>query len=175
VQSGSDRILDAMRRGYDRADYLDLVARVRTAVPGVALTTDLIVGFPGETEEDFEATLALAEEVRFDGAFTFVYSPRRDTEAARLPGRIDHAVAEERMRRLVGVIQESARQRNQSLLGQTVEVMVERTSRQHPGEVMGRTRTHKPVNFPSSASPGDLVLVELLEATSTSFRGRQVS
>lgn len=175
VQSGSDRILSAMRRGYDRAGYLDLVARLRAAVPGVALTTDLIVGFPGETEEDFAATLTLAEDVGFDGAFTFIYSPRRDTEAARLPGRVDHAVAEERMHRLVGVVQESARERNRSLLGQTVEVMVERTSRQHPGEVMGRTRTHKPVNFPSSAHPGDFVLVELLEATSTSFRGRQTS
>jgi len=173
VQSGSDRILSAMRRGYDRAGYLDLVARLRAAVPGVALTTDLIVGFPGETEEDFAATLALAEEVGFDGAFTFIYSPRRDTEAARLPDRVEHAVAEERMHRLVGVIQERARERNQALLGQTVEVMVERTSRQHPGEVMGRTRTHKPVNFPSSGRPGDFVLVELLEATSTSFRGRQ--
>jgi tRNA-2-methylthio-N6-dimethylallyladenosine synthase len=174
VQSGSDRILAAMRRGYDRATYLSLVERLRAAVPDLALTTDLIVGFPGETEEDFAQTLALVEEVRFDGAFTFVYSPRRDTEAADLPGRIDCAVAEERMHRLVTAVQRIARERNNALLGRTVEVMVERPSRQHPGEVMGRTRGHKPVNLVSGAQPGDLVQVELVEATSTSFRGRQV-
>lgn len=175
VQSGSDRILAAMRRGYDRATYLSLVGRLRAALPDLALTTDLIVGFPGETEEDFAQTLALVEEVRFDGAFTFVYSPRRDTDAARLSGRIEPAVAEERMHRLVTAIQRIARERNDALLGRTVEVMVERPSRQHPGEVMGRTRGHKPVNFVSSARPGDLVDVELVEATSTSFRGRRLS
>ena len=175
VQSGSDRILAAMRRGYDRAGYAALVRRLREAVPDLALTTDLIVGFPGETEEDFAHTLSLVEECRFDGAFTFVYSPRRQTEAARLPGRLDETVAEERMHRLVDLVQDIARERNRSLLGQTVEVMVERPSRQKPGEVMGRTRGHKPVNFRSEARPGDLVEVELLEATSTSFRGRQAS
>ena len=172
AQSGSDRVLSAMRRGYDRAGYLALVRRLRDVVPGLALTTDLIVGFPGETEDDFAATLSLVEECRFDGAFTFVYSPRRDTEAARLPGRVDDAVAQERMHRLVAVVQRIAHEQNQALVGQTVEVMVERPSRQHPGEVMGRTRGHKPVNFSSAARPGDLVTVELLEATSTSFRGR---
>jgi tRNA-2-methylthio-N6-dimethylallyladenosine synthase len=173
VQSGSDRVLGAMRRGYDRARYLELVRRLKDAVPGLALTTDLIVGFPGESEEDFAATLSLVEECRFDGAFTFVYSPRRDTEAARLPGRVDDVVAEERIHRLVAAVQRGAHERNQALLGQTVEVMVERPSRQRPGEVMGRTRGHKPVNFPSAARPGELLRVELLEATSTSFRGRQ--
>jgi tRNA-2-methylthio-N6-dimethylallyladenosine synthase len=175
VQSGSDRVLAAMRRGYDRSRYLSLVERLRSAVPGLALTTDLIVAFPGETEEDFAATLSLVEECRFDGAFTFVYSPRRNTAAAGLPGRVDDAVAEERMQRLVVSVQRIAAGRNRALLAQTVEVMVERASRQRPGEVMGRTRGHKPVNFPSVAEPGDLVTVELLEATSTSFRGRQTS
>jgi len=173
VQSGSDRVLSAMRRGYDRPGYLALVRRLRDAVPGLALTTDLIVGFPGETEDDFALTLSLVEECRFDGAFTFVYSPRRDTVAARLPGRVDDAVAQERMHRLVATVQRIAHERNLALVGHTVEVMVERPSRQHPGEVMGRTRGHKPVNFSSAARPGDLVMVELLEATSTSFRGRQ--
>jgi tRNA-2-methylthio-N6-dimethylallyladenosine synthase len=173
VQSGSDRILAAMHRGYSRGHYLDLVHRLRAAVPGVALTTDLIVGFPGETERDFQDTLSLVDECGFDGAFTFIYSPRRQTEAAQFTGRIDPDVAESRMTRLVESIQRWGRFRNEALLRRTVEVMVERPSKQHSGEVMGRTRGNKPVNFASPARPGDLVMVELLEATSTSFRGRQ--
>jgi tRNA-2-methylthio-N6-dimethylallyladenosine synthase len=174
VQSGSDATLEAMRRGYDRQAYFDLVRRLRAAVPTLALTTDLIVGFPGETEADFEDTLSLVEACDFDGAFTFVYSPRAHTAAARLPGRLDPEVARARMERLVDLVQTLGRKRNESLLGTVVEVMVERVSRHAAGEVMGRTRGHKPVNFPSTAEPGALVRVELLEATSTSFRGRQV-
>jgi tRNA-2-methylthio-N6-dimethylallyladenosine synthase len=174
AQSGSDRVLTAMRRGYDRQGYLDLVRRLRTAVPELALTTDLIVGFPGETEADFEETLSLVEECGFDAAFTFIYSPRKQTEAARLPGRVPADVAERRLKRLVDLVQSLGRQRNQAVVGRSVEVMVERASRQSEGEVMGRTRGHKPVNFRSEAAPGDLVMVELLEATSTSFRGREV-
>jgi tRNA-2-methylthio-N6-dimethylallyladenosine synthase len=174
AQSGSNRVLTAMRRGYDRQGYLDLVRRLRTAVPELALTTDLIVGFPGETEADFEETLSLVEECGFDAAFTFIYSPREQTEAARLPGRVAADVAERRLKRLVDLVQSLGRQRNQAVVGRSVEVMVERASRQSEGEVMGRTRGHKPVNFRSEAAPGDLVMVELLEATSTSFRGREV-
>ncbi len=174
VQSGSDRILDAMHRGYDRGRYLELVGRLKAQIPGLALTTDLIVGFPGETEADFEETLALVEECGFDAAFTFIYSPRLQTEAARMPGRIEPVVAEGRMRRLVEMVQHWGRHRNSALVGQIVEVMVERPSKQHPGEVMGRTRGNKPVNFSSPAQPGDLVMVQLLDATSTSFRGREV-
>ncbi len=173
LQSGSDRVLAAMRRGYDRAGYVYLVGRLRNAVPELALTTDLIVGFPGETEAEFEETLTLAEECSFDGAFTFIYSPRGQTAAASLPGRVAPEIAERRMARLVELVQELGRERNRALVGRTVEVMVERASRQGTGEVMGRTRGHKPVNFVSRAAPGDLVMVELLEATSTSFRGRQ--
>ena len=171
VQSGSDRILGAMNRRYDRAAYVDLVGRLHRWVPDLALTTDLIVGFPGETEEDFQETLSLVEECRFDGAFTFIYSPRRGTAAAAMPGRPEADVAEDRMTRLVEVVQRLGRERNEAMIGRTVEVMVERASKHAAGEVMGRTRGHKPVNFPSAAAPGDLVLVELLEATSTSFRG----
>jgi tRNA-2-methylthio-N6-dimethylallyladenosine synthase len=175
VQSGSDAVLEAMRRGYDRAGYLALVRRLRTAVPDLALTTDLIVGFPGETEEDFLETLDLVEECGFDAAFTFIYSPRPGTAAAALPGRVDLEVARDRMTRLVDLVQRLGRERNQSQLGGRIEVMVERSSRHTPGEVMGRTRGHKPVNFPSAAGPGEFVTVELLEATSTSFRGREVA
>lgn len=173
AQSGSDRILAAMHRGYGRNRYLELVRRLRARVPGLALTTDLIVGFPGETEADFEETLSLVEECGFDSAFTFIYSPRRQTEAAGLSDRIDPIVAEQRMRRLVDSVQRWGRLRNEALVGQSVEVMVERPSKQHPGEMMGRTRGNKPVNFSSGAGVGDLVMVELLEATSTSFRGRE--
>jgi len=175
AQSGSDAVLAAMRRGYSRKTYVDLVRRVREAIPEVAITTDLIVGFPGETEDDFAATLSLVEECGFDGAFTFIYSPRPHTAAAKLPGRVPPEVARARMERLVEVVQQVARQKNQALVGSMVEVMVERRSRQSKDEVMGRTRTYKPVNFVSKAKPGDLVLVELVEATSTSFRGREVS
>jgi tRNA-2-methylthio-N6-dimethylallyladenosine synthase len=173
VQSGSDRILSAMNRRYDRAAYLDLVGRLRSAVPELTLTTDIIVGFPGETEKEFQETLSLVEECRFDSAFTFIYSPRRGTAAAALPGRLPEGMGEERMARLVDLVQRLGRERNQALVGKTVEVLVERVSRHAAGEVMGRTRGHKPVNFPSAAVPGDLVRVELLEATSTSFRGRE--
>ncbi len=171
VQSGSDAVLKAMRRGYDRWEYLDLVRRLRESVPNLVLTTDLIVGFPGETEADFEDTLALVESCRFDGAFTFVYSPRRQTAAAQLPGRLAPEVARERMERTVALVQKLGRERNQSMVGRVVEVLLERVSRHAAGEMMGRTRGNKPVNFPSTASPGSLVMVELTEATSTSFRG----
>ena len=184
VQSGSDAVLAAMRRGYTRRGYLDLVRRLRSAVPSLGLTTDLIVGFPGETESDFEQTMQLVEECDYDGAFTFIYSPRRQTVAATLPGRIAPEVAQERMARLVELVQRLGKRRNQSLVGQTAEVLVERASKQSgelsvadadgTREVMGRTRAHKPVNFTSSARPGDLVTVKLVEGTSTSFRGRQI-
>ena len=174
VQSGSDRILSAMQRGYDRGTYLGLMRRLRGAVPSLSLTTDLIVGFPGESEEDFEDTLSLVEECAFAAAYTFAYSPRPGTAAAALPGRLPTEVAEERMRRLVAVVQAQALRANRALEGQVVEVLVERPSRQDSKVMMGRTRTHKTVNFTGDARPGDLVDVELLTASSTSLRGRLV-
>jgi tRNA-2-methylthio-N6-dimethylallyladenosine synthase len=184
VQSGSDAMLTAMRRGYARDGYLALVARLREAVPSLSLTTDIIVGFPGETEQDFADTLSLVERCGFDGAFTFIYSPRRQTAAARLPGRVASEVAQDRLARLVELVQRQGRRNNEAQVGRIVEVLVERASKQAgvdgvsaadgPPEVMGRTRGHKPVNFASTALPGDLVTVELVAATSTSFRGRQV-
>ena len=163
-----------MRRQYDRRAYVDLVRRWREAVPGLAITTDLIVGFPGETARDFEQTISLVEECDFDGAFTFIYSPRRDTAAAEMAGRVDPREATARLERLVEVVQRVGRAKNQALAGTEAEVLVERVSRQGGGEVMGRTRGHKPVNFASNAVPGELVRVELVSATSTSFRGRQL-
>ena len=115
-----------MRRTYDRERYLDRVALIREHVPDCALTTDIIVGFPGETEEDFEQTLEVVEEVGYDGAFTFIFSPRRGTEAATLAdGLVPHAVKVERMERLVEVVQRRARERAQRFVGRTLEVLVE--------------------------------------------------
>ena len=180
VQSGSDRILKAMKRGYDRKAYVELVKQLRVQVPDITLTTDLIVGFPGESEADFADTLSLLEECAFDGAYTFIYSPRRQTEAANLPHQVPPEVAKERMRILVELVQSLARSRNEALLGQVVEAMVERVSCNGDGqniwEIMGRTRGNKPVHFSSAtARLGDFVLVELQVATSTSFKGREVS
>ncbi len=173
VQSGSDRILSAMRRGYGRKAYLDLVRRLRHEVPTLSLTTDLIVAFPGESEEDFEDTLTLVEECAFDAAYTFIYSPRPGTTAAALPGRLPAGLAEDRLKRLVAVVQGQALEANQALIGRRMSVLVERPSRQDPKVMMGRTRGHKPVNFAGHARSGELVDVEVLEATSTSLRGRQ--
>jgi tRNA-2-methylthio-N6-dimethylallyladenosine synthase len=172
VQSGSDRVLRMMRRGYARADYLALVERLRRAVPGLALTTDIIVGFPGESEADFEATLTLVREVGYDAAFTFIYSPRSQTGAAQLAGQVPREVAEERMERLVALVQEQAREANRRLLGEEVEVLVEGSSRNDPQEQRGRTRTFKTVNIRGEARPGELVTILVEECSSTSLRGR---
>ncbi len=125
VQSGSTRILKAMRRTYDRERYLRLVDELRAGIPDLALTTDIIVGFPGETERDFEETLQLVEEVRYDSAFTFVYSARQGTEAATMPGQVSVEAKRERIERLVEIVQRIARERNQDRVGMTEEVLVE--------------------------------------------------
>jgi tRNA-2-methylthio-N6-dimethylallyladenosine synthase len=173
LQSGSSRILKAMRRTYDRERYLDRVRLIRDHVPDVALTTDIIVGFPGETEEDFAATLAVVEEVGYDGAFTFIFSPRRGTEAADLPDDVRHEEKVERMERLVEVVQRRARERAQRFVGRTLEVLVEGPSRTDPSRLRGRTRHNKVVNFAGLAAPGDLVDVDIHEATSQTLAGEE--
>jgi tRNA-2-methylthio-N6-dimethylallyladenosine synthase len=175
LQSGSSRILKAMRRTYDRDRYLDRVRLIREYVPDVALTTDIIVGFPGETEEDFRATLEVAEAVGYDGAFTFIFSPRRGTEAAELPDDVAHEEKVERMERLVEVVQRRARERAQRFVGRTMEVLVEGPSRTDPSRLRGRTRHNKVVNFSGLAAPGDLVDVEIHEATSQTLAGEERS
>ncbi len=174
LQSGSSRILKAMRRTYGRERYLDRVRLIREHVPDVALTTDVIVGFPGETEADFRETLEVVEDVGYDGAFTFIYSPRRGTEAAQLDGRIEHAVAVERMERLVEVVQRRAHERAQRFVGRTLEVLVEGPSRTDPARLRGRTRHNKVVNFAGDARPGDLVEVRIDSATSQTLAGGQM-
>jgi tRNA-2-methylthio-N6-dimethylallyladenosine synthase len=171
LQSGSSRVLKAMRRTYNRERYLDRVAQIREQVPDCALTTDIIVGFPGEAEEDFRHTLEVVEEVGYDGAFTFVFSPRRGTEAATLPDQVPHPVKRERMGRLVELVQHRARERAQRFVGRTMEVLVEGPSRTDPSRLRGRTRHNKTVNFEGTASPGELVDAEITGATSTTLSG----
>jgi len=173
LQSGSDRILKAMRRTYNRERYLDRVALIREHVPDCALTTDIIVGFPGESEADFEQTLEIVEEVGYDGAFTFVFSPRRGTEAATLEGRITQPVKTERMERLVEAVQRRARERAQRFVGRTMGVLVEGTSRTDPTRIRGRSRHNKAVNFEGTAGPGEFVKVEIQSATSQTLLGHE--
>ncbi len=146
VQSGSSRVLKRMLRRYDRAGYLAVVAALRGAVPGIALTTDIIVGFPGETEADFQETVALVEEVGFDDAYTFKYSPRDGTPATRLKDRVADDVAGERLERLIAVVRREARRNNVGLVGTTHEVLVEGAAKR--GDLLqGRTRTNKVALF----------------------------
>jgi tRNA-2-methylthio-N6-dimethylallyladenosine synthase len=175
LQSGSSAILKAMRRTYDRERYLDRVALIREHVPDVALTTDIIVGFPGETETDFAQTLEVVEQVGYDGAFTFVFSPRRGTEAAELTeGLVPHPVKVERMERLVEAVQRHARRRAERFLGRTLEVLVEGPSRTDPERLRGRTRHNKVVNFTGLAAPGELTQVRIDSATSQTLAGEEL-
>ncbi len=174
LQSGSSPILKAMRRTYDRARYMDRVALIRELVPDCAITTDIIVGFPGETEADFAQTLEVCEEVGYDGAFTFVFSPRRGTEAATFTeGLVSHEVKVERMERLVEVVQRCAHERAQRFVGRTLDVLVEGPSRTDPSKLRGRSRHNKTVNFTGLAAPGEIVPVEVHAATSTTLAGEE--
>jgi tRNA-2-methylthio-N6-dimethylallyladenosine synthase len=174
LQSGSTRILKAMRRTYSRERYLKLVAEMRDAIPDLALTTDIIVGFPGETEADFAETLEVVEEVGYDGAFTFVYSPRAGTDAAAMPDQIPEDVKRDRIERLVEAVQRLAAERNARRVGLLEEVLVEGPSRTDPAFLRGRTRRNTTVNFAGEARPGDLVDVRIERATSTTLGGSQV-
>ncbi len=174
VQSGSDRVLEAMRRGYTSADYLALVERLRAAVPDLSLTTDVIVGFPGEIENDFAATLELVEAVGYDSAFTFIYSPRNGTRAAAFADAVPADVANDRMTRLVAAVQRSALERNQAYVGREQVVLVEGASRNRESEFTGRTRTFKTVNFSvtSGVAIGSFARVLIEGASSATLRGR---
>src|SRR6188472_683879 len=171
LQSGSSTVLKRMRRTYDRRRYMDRVALIREHVPDCAITTDIIVGFPGETEADFEQTLAVVEEVGYDGAFTFVFSPRRETEAATMEGQLPHPLKVERLERLVEVVQRRAAERAQRFVGRTMEVLVEGTSRTDETRLRGRTRHGKAVNFEGIAQAGEMVEVEIESATSQTLSG----
>ena len=175
LQSGSTRILKAMRRTYSRERYLRLADEMREAIPDLALTTDLIVGFPGETDGDFEQTVTAVEEVDYDSAFTFVFSPRQGTEAATMPGQVPEEIKHERIEHLVEVVQRVAERRNRERIGRVEEVLVEGPSRTDDQVLRGRTRRNTTVNFTGAAQPGELVPVEIDGATSTTLRGRRLA
>jgi tRNA-2-methylthio-N6-dimethylallyladenosine synthase len=175
LQSGSSRVLKTMRRTYSRERYVRLVADLRAAIPDLALTTDIIVGFPGETDDDFEETIEVVEEVGFDGAFTFVYSPRAGTEAAAMPEQVSDEVKRERIERLVGVVQAVAAHRNAGRVGMVEEVLVEGPSRTDSTLLRGRTRRNTTVNFSGDAAAGELVTVAIANATSTTLAGAQLA
>ena len=175
LQSGSTRILKAMRRTYSRERYLRLVDELRAGIPDLALGTDIIVGFPGETEDDFRETLEVVEQVGFDSAFTFVYSPRAGTEAAAMPDQVPDEVKRDRIERLVEVVQRGAAARNEARIGRTEEVLVEGSSRTDGRLLRGRTRRNTTVNFTGHAAPGELVDVRIERATSTTLGGSQIA
>jgi tRNA-2-methylthio-N6-dimethylallyladenosine synthase len=165
LQSGSDRLLRSMKRAYTRRKYLEKVAMVRAAIPDVAITTDIIVGFPGETEEDFRQTLEVVEESQYDGAFTFQYSPRPMTEAASFPDQLPKEVVQERYDRLVELQDRISLERNRAQVGRVEEVLVEGPSKKDPDRLTGRTRTNKLVHFPSDgAEEGSFRTVAITDA-----------
>ncbi|MGH2733868.1 MAG: tRNA (N6-isopentenyl adenosine(37)-C2)-methylthiotransferase MiaB [Actinomycetota bacterium] len=174
VQSGSNRVLRAMKRSYTRERYLEKVAMARQLVSGLALTTDIIVGFPGETEEDFARTLSLVEEVGFDAAYLFQYSPRPGTEAAVRADQVPREVVQERFDRLVVVQERISLQRNRSQVGEVVEVLVEGPSKKDPTRVTGRTRTNKLVHFVDDVAPGQFRRVRVDAAAPHHLEGEVV-
>ena len=174
LQSGSSRILKAMRRTYNRDRYLDRVTMIRESLPDCALTTDIIVGFPGESEDDFQETLEMVERVGYDSAFTFIYSPRRGTAAAEMTDQVSHQVKRERMSRLVELVQLAAAERAKRFIGREIEVLVEGPSRKDPSILRGRSRHNKTVNFGGTAKAGQMAMVEIESATSQTLSGTEV-
>lgn len=175
-QAGSDEILRKMNRGYTREKYLELIKMIRSYVPDAAITTDIIVGFPGETEQDFEDTLALVQEVGFDAAFTFIYSKRSGTPAAKMEGQVLLDVKKDRLNRLMEVQNLSSLHRNEEMLGKVVEVLAEGPSR-NPAVWTGRTRTNKIVLWPVEGKvyqPGDKVMVKVDTAQTWLVKGKAV-
>jgi len=172
AQSGSDRMLKAMHRGYTRERFLGIIAKLRQAKPDIGITTDLIVGFPGETEEDFEQTLSLVREAGFDNAFIFRYSPRKDTPAATMPDQVPDAVKEERNQRLLELMNEQGAHHYGRLVGQRRQILVEGASKKNPARMTGRTRCNKIVVFDGSERHrGQLLDVNITRAGSFTLYG----
>jgi tRNA-2-methylthio-N6-dimethylallyladenosine synthase len=175
LQSGSNKILKAMHRAYTAEKYVDLVRRIRQTREGIAITTDIIVGFPGETESDYKQTRDLVEEIQFDNAFVFRYSPRRDTPAAEMPDQIDERIKEKRNQDLLRVVNESTRRSGERLVGRTVEVLCEGPSKTNPARLMGRTRTNKIVVFEGNEKLiGEIVDVQVQRANGFSLYGAPI-
>ena len=173
VQYGSNRILKAMNRVYTVEQYRDLVARIRAAVPEPSLTTDLIVGFPGETEEDFQQLMTFIEEIRYDQAYTFIYSKRSGTPAAEMDNQVEDAVKHQRLNRLMELQNSISLEINQKLVGRTLEVMVEGPSHTDERVWNGRTDTNKLVlwQYTGKEKPGDLVKVKIQQAQTWILKG----
>jgi tRNA-2-methylthio-N6-dimethylallyladenosine synthase len=172
LQSGSNRILKAMHRAYTAEKYVDLVRRIRRGREGIAITTDIIVGFPGETADDYKETRDLIEEIQFDNAFVFRYSPRRDTPAAEMADQIDEPTKEARNQDLLRIVNESTRRAGERLVGHCVEVLCEGPSKTNPARLMGRTRTNKIVVFEGNENLiGELVHVQVQQANGFSLYG----
>ena len=173
LQSGSDAVLERMNRGYTRARYLELVDTIRDAVPDMAFSTDLIVGFPGETEADFARTLDVVEQVRYDNVFVFRYSRRPGTPATDMADQVPDEVKASRNTRLLEVVNRVTAERHRRLAGRTLEVLVDGTSRKSAGELSGRTRCNRVVNFDGQGrvAGGDLAWVRVTEALPHSLRG----
>jgi tRNA-2-methylthio-N6-dimethylallyladenosine synthase len=173
LQSGSDRVLERMNRGYTRARYLELIAELREAVPDIALSTDLIVGFPGETDDDFERTVETVERVRYDNVFAFRYSRRPGTPAAEMADQVDDSVKALRNTRILEVAARVAAERSGALEGRVLPVLVDGVSRKNPREVTGRTRCNRAVNFDPEGRDlyGEVVSVRIAQALPHSLRG----
>ena len=175
VQSGSNRVLKLMHRGYTRERYAGIIEKLRRARPEIGITTDIIVGFPGETEDDFEQTLSLAREVRFDNAYIFKYSQRRDTPAAVLPDQVPQKIREERNQRLLEVINEIGKHKYSALVGRRTEILVEGPSKKNPARLTGRTRCNKIVVFEGpERHRGQLLDVNITRAGSFTLYGDPV-
>ena len=175
VQSGSDRILKEMNRHYDRTYYLDMVKKIKENIPDVSITTDIIIGFPGETEEDFLDTLNLVNEVEYDSAFTFIYSRRNHTPADRMENQIPDNIKHDRFNRLVEAVNRSVAKKNKECEGKILEVLVEGPSKNDETKLTGRTRNGKLVNFAGSKDlVGNLVLVKIVKAQSFSLVGELI-
>ncbi|MBR3741908.1 MAG: tRNA (N6-isopentenyl adenosine(37)-C2)-methylthiotransferase MiaB [Clostridia bacterium] len=173
VQSGSNRILQAMNRRYTRESYLEKVEKIRKAAPDVGLTTDIIVAFPGETDADFEDTMDLVRTVQYDSAFTFIYSPRTGTRAADMPGRIDPALATERIERLIALQEEMTQRRFAEMIGRTESVLVTGTSKRNENQITGKTSRNISVNFEGSPDlVGKSVPVKITAASKTTLKGQ---
>jgi tRNA-2-methylthio-N6-dimethylallyladenosine synthase len=175
VQSGNNQILKRMNRRYTRESYLQLVRDLRAAIPDVAITTDIIVGFPGETEEQFQDTMSLAKEVGYDGAYTFIYSPREGTPAAKMEDNVTDKEKKDRLYRLNDLINADAMKGNARFQDQIVEVLVEGPSKNDETVMSGYTRHQKLVNFPADPSViGQIVNVKIVEAKTWHLRGELV-
>ncbi|HEY2626230.1 MAG TPA: tRNA (N6-isopentenyl adenosine(37)-C2)-methylthiotransferase MiaB [Candidatus Udaeobacter sp.] len=176
LQSGSNKILKAMHRAYTAEKYVDLVRRIRQARNGIAITTDIIVGFPGETEDDYKLTRDLVEQIQFDNAFIFRYSPRRDTPAAEMPEQVEERAKEERNQDLLRIVNESAQRAGERLVGREVEVLCEGPSKTNRARLMGRTRTNKIVVFEGDEKfAGEIVDVQVERANGFSLYGTPVA